>query len=467
MLQSNAETRVRGTKQLKNMAIPQEDSLMEKITTYEHKPFCCTALNDCVDVSDQIRYLYKTRTMSEAVIRLQFFICMLIEKSLEAEIDGLKVLPFGSWSCGFALDGTSDVDVSIVHNHGKGILGHVSHLFDKSSLFDKIAFISRARVPIVKLIQTQTGVSCDICSNGLAGLYTAEILYLLNMYADVFCPLTLAVKVIAKQHSLSESGMSSKYSSFMLTMMVLSYLQQEGILPALKNLNMERHSRSSDSLKKWKETKFRTPKRRLTNICPEKDLGELLVGFFQYYRTFPFKHLIMDPYFGKVVESAHSDHVCIINPFESDHNICRNVSYTEVNRFKDACSKFSEDLVANARKTSDGTCWGLASILQEKKFQLKEKAKLRTNIDMFYNFDYDSIDDVYVSMDGENDSVFFDGKAVNGENLGPNDVKQKQVNDSVDQDLFNNDPFFSRSRRGNKNKKKRYLNKQDTGVKNS
>jgi hypothetical protein len=31
-----------------------------------------------------MRYLYKTRTMSEAVIRLQFFICMLIEKSLEA-----------------------------------------------------------------------------------------------------------------------------------------------------------------------------------------------------------------------------------------------------------------------------------------------------------------------------------------------------------------------------------------------
>lgn len=69
-----------------------------------------------------------------------------------------------------------------------------------------------------------------------SGVLMAETLHWLNAYEPMFYPLVMTVKIWGREHHLTSQGLGCHFSNHMLTMLVLAYLQQEELLPALKTL---------------------------------------------------------------------------------------------------------------------------------------------------------------------------------------------------------------------------------------
>ena len=133
----------------------------------------------------------------------------------------------------------------------------------------------------------------------------------------------------------------------------------------------------------------------------------LLQGFFQYYSAFSFTSHIIDPYFGKIVKSPHAFNVCVINPFDSNHNICKNVSIKEVQRFQLACVEFVKEL--DNKSTDDGSPWGLEKLLLND-FKLNSKFKLRMDLDTLLNNESDTIQEVVFDLDEDEGTLKIDGQ---------------------------------------------------------
>ncbi|GMI66901.1 UTP:RNA uridylyltransferase 1 [Hibiscus trionum] len=161
----------------------------------------------------------------------------LLEKLVCKEWPESQLYLYGSCANSFGVS-KSDIHVCLAFNediHNKSeILLKLADILQSDNL-QNVQALTRARVPIVKLMDPTTGISCDICINNVLDVVNTK---LLRDYAKIDARL-LQLAFIVK-HWAKSRGVNATYqgtlSSYAYVLMCIHFLQQRrpAILPCLQ-----------------------------------------------------------------------------------------------------------------------------------------------------------------------------------------------------------------------------------------
>lgn len=175
---------------------------------------------------------------------------------------GATVETFGSHYTQMFLP-QSDIDMVLFGvPEGKEPLFKLAQCLEEKELVSYLEAIDKARIPIVKMVHKASDIHVDVSFNVAGGLATGDLVkHYMRVYPS-FRPLTLVLKYFMAQRGLNETY-SGGVGSFLLQMMVVSFLQHHG-----RALGAEHD-----------DPKF-------------NNLGQLLMGFFTLYgRDFNYTEL--------------------------------------------------------------------------------------------------------------------------------------------------------------------------------
>ena len=138
-----------------------------------------------------------------------------------------QVLVFGSCATGLNLP-QSDIDLLVyypaVREHT--MINRLTHELVKTGNCASIEPIKNAKVPIIKLQDKATAINVDISFNRENGIYCVKLVRQLMQRYPEMRPLLLVIKSFLKSRQLNETYHGG-VSSFLLTMLITSYLQRQ------------------------------------------------------------------------------------------------------------------------------------------------------------------------------------------------------------------------------------------------
>ncbi|CAN4125736.1 unnamed protein product [Withania somnifera] len=169
------------------------------------------------------------------------------QKQLLALLDGIvskewpdaRLYVYGSCANSFGFS-KSDIDICLAiedANIDKSeVLLKLADMLQSDNL-QNVQALTRARVPIVKLMDPETGISCDICVNNVLAVVNTK---LLRDYAQIdvrLRQLAFIVKHWAKLRGVNETYRGT-LSSYAYVLMCIHFLQQRrpAILPCLQGM---------------------------------------------------------------------------------------------------------------------------------------------------------------------------------------------------------------------------------------
>lgn len=176
-------------------------------------------------LADQLTALEREVSPSEVERKQRRGIVNHLTRTLERQVRGSKLHPFGSAETGLVLR-RGDVDLCLVVNDlrkPKGVLRHLANVLESEDYRD-IQTIGRAKVPIVKFTDSTTGIPVDLSLNNALALRNTE---LIATYVDIdprVKTVALAVKHWALQRGLA-NAFKGTLSSYAWTLLVLRHLQ--------------------------------------------------------------------------------------------------------------------------------------------------------------------------------------------------------------------------------------------------
>jgi hypothetical protein len=276
---------------------------------------------------------------------------------------GAVLVTFGSSVTGF---GTveSDMDLDIVWPYSTQspcrpdqILRKLARALMRNG-YPQIQMILGARVPIIKVTDTLTGVRCDVAHLNRHSDCTS---LLLNDYSRCdarVAPLVMAIKHWSRRRSLGDT-LKGGLNSFGLTLMAIQFLQtlQPPVVPNFQN---------SDSRKRFM-TDAASPvegkRAALTRDAPtgndDRSVGALLVGFFRCFAKggyFAPATMAVSVRCGQFTQRADAAvallcsprdkaaPLCIEDPFQPSNNVARNLQAEYVNLLFDEMAKAKAQL---------------------------------------------------------------------------------------------------------------------------
>ena len=152
-----------------------------------------------------------------------------------------KVLIFGSCATGINLP-KSDIDLLVYYPAVREItmINRITSELIRADICASIEPIKHAKVPIIKLRDKQTMINVDISFNRENGIYCVKLVkQLLKKYPELR-PMLLVLKCFLKSRQLNETYHGG-VSSFLLTMMVVSYLQRQYKKGGTDNIDLGKH----------------------------------------------------------------------------------------------------------------------------------------------------------------------------------------------------------------------------------
>ena len=176
-------------------------------------------------LASQLDAVEREVTPSEVERKQRRGIVNHLTRTLERQIRGSKLHPFGSAETGLVLR-RGDVDLCLVVKDirkPKSVLRHLANVLESEDYRD-IQTIGRAKVPIVKFTDAATGIPVDLSLNNALALRNTE---LIAAYVDLdprVKSVALAVKHWALQRGLA-NAFNGTLSSYAWTVLVLRHLQ--------------------------------------------------------------------------------------------------------------------------------------------------------------------------------------------------------------------------------------------------
>ncbi|XP_077228080.1 uncharacterized protein LOC143861075 isoform X2 [Tasmannia lanceolata] len=231
---------------------PQNDQTLERAWLRPHSRFKSPMLqlhNEILDFCDFISPTQEEQASRSAAVQRVFEVIKHIWPNCRVEV-------FGSFKTGLYLP-TSDIDVVVLESKVKAPkigLQALSKALSQRKIAKKIQVIAKARVPIVKFVERQSGVSFDISFDVLNGPKAADFIKDALTEIPPLRPLCLILKVFLQQRELNEVY-SGGIGSYALLAMVMAHLQMH-----------------------WRGQDFKRCKTSL-----EHNLGILLVDFLELY----------------------------------------------------------------------------------------------------------------------------------------------------------------------------------------
>ncbi|KAK7034747.1 hypothetical protein VNI00_012154 [Paramarasmius palmivorus] len=205
---------------------------------------------------------------------IRSLLVQLISSSIKTRYRDAEIYPFGSYATKLYLP-TGDIDIVVlsptIQSHfsvssPQSVLRTIADVIRRAGIADQIQVVAKARVPIVKFVTRVElgGIPVDISFNQPGGLGGAKIVggFLKDMLlvgdstANLEGSVALRALILLTKQYLSQRSMNEVYtgglSSYSITCLVVSFLQMH-------------------------------PKIRRGEIDPDRNLGVLVVEFFELY----------------------------------------------------------------------------------------------------------------------------------------------------------------------------------------
>ncbi|KAG2385911.1 hypothetical protein C9374_003060 [Naegleria lovaniensis] len=317
-------------------------------------------------------------TQKELEKKEEFF--KTFEKAITNKWGDAKLFTFGSYANGLSLRGNSDIDFCFIlpltpermrknfkeiekerklieeqkkeatgssnrfmkllseeQYHKKNYVSQLAQFLESKLHYSDVQGIFTARIPIVKFTEPTLKLHCDVGVNNILAVYNTK---LVGVYCDtdIRCrQLIFFLKLWIKQRCINDPY-GGTLSSYTLTLMIIHFLQLNGVLPYLQDKSIFTNitSRTVDGMDgNMYDCSFEESKEEIFSKFsqPNTDsVGLLLFKFFKYYAfEFDFKTKVISirqsaqPVIPQE-EKNFPQTFKVEDPFEIDFNTAKSVT---------------------------------------------------------------------------------------------------------------------------------------------
>ncbi|XP_017144122.1 terminal uridylyltransferase Tailor-like [Drosophila miranda] len=280
-----------------------------------------------------------------------------VQKTLQLKFPNtpLQVRLFGSRIMGVGRS-ESDLDIFVVIGNSSGVYNEkltpkvlfnlrtiVSAILDNRTKWELTAVIDRF-FPLVTAVHKGTNIKCDI---NFLNRMSCDQNQLVN-YIFKLQPIARYMVIFLRAWS-QKHGLSRCFRSHIFILLVIFFLQVQGHLPAIKDLQTDLVPNVAPWTSNFHE--FPLSKFGMREIgVNENKTRQILHEFFKLYSTFPFHELVVCPYLGKRIFRRKLKDLmppCFKYPVKSpvfiqdlillDHNKGRIIKPHNLWHFQDQC----------------------------------------------------------------------------------------------------------------------------------
>jgi len=283
----------------------------------------------------QITDLVKEKELKVEDYEARVNICEEIRQVLiAAGYTNCLVYPYGSTinSVGFK---NSDLDLYLELDLC-GNISNISKILEKSSNFVCI------ESDIVKAIHSLSGIKCDLSFEHKANLWNTEFIRFCCLSDPRVRPLIMVVRHWARMHNLVGRYGQVRMCNYALTLLVIAYLQQlpHPVLHSLHDLLPVPDITTSTTPATFCSLLLSMKAKKSSQLSNTESIVHLLTGFFNHYLRYQYDVQGVSVLLGRACrrKSAvkgnktnifHGNNpVCVQDPFETDYNVCRNITET-------------------------------------------------------------------------------------------------------------------------------------------
>ncbi|XP_062205321.1 UTP:RNA uridylyltransferase 1-like [Phragmites australis] len=278
--------------------------------------------------------IFESLVPSEEEIAKQKQLLTTLSRLINKEWPNSRLYLYGSCANSFGFS-NSDIDLCLSIDDKEmskvDIILKLADILEAGNL-QNIQALTRARVPIVKLMDPETGLSCDICVNNLLAVVNTK---LLKDYAQVdrrLRQLAFIVKHWAKSRRVNQTYQGT-LSSYAYVIMCIHLLQLRRILPCLQEMEATYYVTVDEN-----NCAYFDQVDKLNNYgAHNKDtVSRLLWAFFHYWSyEHDYTRDVISIRTGRIISKERKDWtrrvgndrhlVCIEDPFETSHDLGRVV----------------------------------------------------------------------------------------------------------------------------------------------
>ncbi|PIN06535.1 Polynucleotide adenylyltransferase [Handroanthus impetiginosus] len=277
----------------------------------------------------------------------------VLEKLVGKEWPEARLYLYGSCANSFGFP-KSDIDVCLVMELGdidkSEVLLKLADILQSDNL-QNVQALTRARVPIVKLMDPITSISCDICVNNVLAVVNTK---LLHDYAQIdvrLRQLAFIVKHWAKSRGVNETYQGT-LSSYAYVLMCIHFLQQRrpAILPCLQAMEVT-YVATVDSV----ECAYFDQVDKLQSFGSRngEKIGQLVWAFFHYWAyCHDYANDVISVRTGSTLSKRAKDWtrrvgndrhlICIEDPFEISHDLGRVVDKYSIRVLREEFERAAE-----------------------------------------------------------------------------------------------------------------------------
>ncbi len=297
--------------------------------------------------------IYESLIPSEEEKAKQKQLLTLLDNHVTKEWPGARLYLYGSCANSFGFT-KSDIDVCLaiedVDVNKAEVLLKLADILQSDNL-ENVQALTRARVPIVKLKDPATGISCDICVNNLLAVINTKLLRDYAKIDERLRQLAFIIKHWAKSRGVNETYQGT-LSSYAYVLMCIHFLQQRrpSILPCLQG--MERtYAVTVDNV----ECAFFDKVEKLRGFGSRngESIAQLVWAFFNYWaHCHDYTNDVISVRTGSLLSKRLKDWtrrigndrhlICIEDPFEVTHDLGRVVDKCSIRVLREEFERAAE-----------------------------------------------------------------------------------------------------------------------------
>lgn len=242
------------------------------------------------------------------------------------------------------------------------LLNRVGYILSAHPDVSDLEVISTARVPIIKFLHLPTGIMCDInCENDI-GVKRSQFIAAIQTLDARIPQYFFALKLWAKAHYLLGNPMAA-LSSYGLVLLALFHLQRTtpSVVPPIASFQFQVPADQRVTCDGW-NLSYKLP---AVNCSQTSSAFRLVKSFFEFYRSFDSKDVVICPLLGDCLSSErflsnppsldenmfkpYLDHIhngghplkikqlTVQDPFELNNNV--TYLYTRYDAFQSCCNE--------------------------------------------------------------------------------------------------------------------------------
>nr|XP_017236141.1 PREDICTED: UTP:RNA uridylyltransferase 1 [Daucus carota subsp. sativus] len=297
--------------------------------------------------------IYESLKPSEEEKAKQKQLMALLEKHVNKEWPEARLYLYGSGANSFGFK-KSDIDVCLaiddLNVNKSEVLLKLADILQADNL-QNVQALTRARVPIVKLMDPVTGISCDICVNNLLAVINTKLLRDYALIDERLRQLAFIIKHWAKSRGVNETYQGT-LSSYAYVLMCINFLQQRNpaILPCLQR--MERtYAVNVDNA----ECAYFDQVEKLVGFGSQnrETIAQLVWEFFSYWAFYhDYTNEVISVREGITLSKHEKDWtrrvgndrhlICIEDPFEITHDLGRVVDKYSIRVLREEFERAAE-----------------------------------------------------------------------------------------------------------------------------